>query len=81
MAKLRRTINDISNDIREESLSTRPLLTDGYTYGNVNELRENILNKIPDEESLESMEETIHENLHMKQKKAAPKKPTKRGNR
>ena len=79
MAKIMRSISDRSKEVRGESLSTQPLLTDGYTYGNINEVRENISSKIPDEESLESLEETIQENLNMKRKKTSEKKSPRRG--
>jgi len=81
MAKIMRSISDRSKDVRDESLSTRPLLTDGYTYGNINEVRENISSKIPEEESLESLEETIQENLHKKGKKTPQSKSIQKGSR
>lgn len=45
MAKIMRTIADIKSDIRRETTSTKPLLTDDYNYGNLDDVREKISEK------------------------------------
>ncbi len=48
MAKFMRTIADRRDEVSKENLSTQPLLTNDYTYGNIQDTSENISNKIPD---------------------------------
>lgn len=45
MTKIMRTIADIESDIRRETTSTKPLLTDDYEYGNLDDVREKISEK------------------------------------
>jgi len=66
--KVMRTIGDVRNEIREDLLSTQPLLTDGYTYGNVNDVKETLGDGLPDAEELE-------EQVDMPKGKAESKKP------
>jgi len=61
-----RTIADIKSDIRRETTSTKPLLTDDYNYGNLDDVREKISEKaspgiLPDDpaSSLEDENELI----------------------
>ncbi|MCC8154626.1 MAG: hypothetical protein LIP01_10675 [Tannerellaceae bacterium] len=47
--KVMRSLWDISSDVRTEALSTKPVgLVDDYTYGDIGELRENMIDGIPD---------------------------------
>ncbi|MCD7930477.1 MAG: hypothetical protein LUH15_03460 [Tannerellaceae bacterium] len=47
--KVMRTLWDISSDVRRESTSTKPIGTvDDYTYGDIGDLRENMIDGIPD---------------------------------
>lgn len=52
-SKVMRTISDVKSEIEEELLSTQPLLTDDYTYGNVDEVKETLGDGLPDAEDLE----------------------------
>ena len=45
MAKIMRTIADIKSDVRRETTSTKPMLTNDYNYGNLDDLRERISEK------------------------------------
>lgn len=42
MAKIMRTIADIRSDVRRETTSAQPMLTDDYLYGNQDSIREKI---------------------------------------
>lgn len=44
MAKIMRTIADVESDIRRETTS-KPLLTDDYEYGNLDNVREKLSQK------------------------------------
>ncbi len=55
-----RTIADRKDEIRSEALSTQPLLTNDYTYGNINDTSERISDKIADdEEAVEEVADSI----------------------
>ena len=46
--KVMRTLWDISSDVRREATSTKPVGTvDDYTYGNLGDRRENMIDGIP----------------------------------
>lgn len=51
-SKFKRTIEDAKDDVRGE-FSTQPLLTDGYTSGNIQKLKDSFGKGLPDEEALE----------------------------
>jgi len=68
MAKVMRTISDVRDEIRGETLSTQPLLTNDYTYGNIIDRRENLEGALPDQEKLEESQ-TETEDIKKKENK------------
>lgn len=61
MVKIMRTLADIESDVRRETTSTQPLLTDDYKYGNLDNVREKLSQKdsrdILSDDPLETEEE------------------------
>lgn len=55
--KVMRTISDVRDEIRGEALSTQPLLSNDYTYGNIHQVEESIDNILPEEPILEDKTE------------------------
>lgn len=51
--KIMRTLWDESSDLEDEILSTRSVVSDDYTSGNIQELKERIENEISDVEGEE----------------------------
>lgn len=53
MAKIMRTLWDESSELSDETLSPRPVLSDDYTTGDVEDLQETIEDNTLDADSLE----------------------------